>query len=207
MQDQRQRRRVGDLLPAFELETLAHGPLSVPSSGLIHLQFRRFAGCPVCNVQLRRFAQAHAELAAAGVLTVSFFYSTREAMLDYQHELPHPIVADPQRRWFSAFGVERSLWATAHPRTWATAIGGLLSGPTNPFEGGAQDGLPADFLIVGNVESEAEVQCQIVALHYGVAADDQWSVDEVLELARAHDRGQVPSAGTGRLVTLQAEGL
>jgi len=27
--------------------------------GLVHLQFRRFAGCPVCNLHLRSFASRH----------------------------------------------------------------------------------------------------------------------------------------------------
>ncbi len=186
MQVEEKRRRVGETLPAFELETLSHGRLSVPGTSLIHLQFRRFAGCPVCNVQLRRFAQAHANLADAGVLTVSLFYSSRDAMLEYQHELPHPIVADPERRLFDAFRVERSRWAAASPRAWATAAIGLVSGPSNPFEGGAQDGLPADFLIERADSAEGDHQARIVDLHYGSSADDQWSVDDVLELAYMH---------------------
>lgn len=181
-----ERRSVGEILPAFELETLAHGRLRVPGSKLIHLQFRRFAGCPVCNLRVRRFALGHAELSAAGVQTVSFFYSSREAMLEYQHELPHPVVADPERRFFDAFGVERSRWAAADPRAWATATFGLLSGPSNPFEGGAQDGLPADFLMARSEARGEEPQCQIVAVHYGSSIDDQWSVDDVLRLAQTH---------------------
>ncbi|WP_259464520.1 hypothetical protein [Streptomyces sp. TLI_171] len=31
----------------------------VPAGGLLHLQFRRFAGCPVCNLHLRSFAVRH----------------------------------------------------------------------------------------------------------------------------------------------------
>ncbi len=165
---------------------MAHGRFAVPGPDLVHLQFRRFAGCPVCNVHLRRFALAHADLSAAGVRTVSFFYSSQEAMLDYQHELPHPIVADPDRRFFDDFGVERSRWAAAHPRAWATALEGLLSGPTNPFEGEAQDGLPADFLIARSDARDARPQCEIVALHYGSSVDDQWSVEDLLGLAEVH---------------------
>lgn len=186
MSVQQKRRRVGEILPAFELETLAHGRLGVPAPGLIHLQFRRFSGCPVCNVQLRRFASAHTELSAAGVRTVSLFYSSRAAMLDYQHELPHPVVADEHRRFFDEFGVERSRWAAAHPRAWATATFGLLSGPSNPFEREAPDGLPADFLIERGESPQSGRGAQIVALHYGLFIDDQWSVDDVLRLAQEH---------------------
>lgn len=187
------RRRVGEILPAFELGTLAHGQLVVPGSKLIHLQFRRFAGCPVCNVHIRRFAEAHAELGAAGVQTVSLFYSSREAMLGYQHELPHPVVADQERHFFEAFSVERSRFSGVQPRAWATAIGGLLSGPSNPFESAAPDGLPADFLIAPSEARESEPRCQIVALHYGASIDDQWSVDDVLRLSKVHSFPRAPT--------------
>lgn len=187
------RRRVGEILPPFELETLAHGRLSVPGSKLLHLQFRRFAGCPVCNVHIRRFAAAHAELGAAGVQTVSLFYSSRETMLGYQHELPHPVVADQERHFFDAFLVERSRSFAVQPRVWATAIGGLLSGPSNPFEDAAPDGLPADFLIAPRDTRESEPCCQIMALHYGASIDDQWSVDEVLRLSKVHASPGVPT--------------
>src|SRR5690606_14450726 len=123
------------------------------------------------------------------VQTVSFFHSSREAMLEYQHDLPHPVVPDPRRRFFDAFGVERSKWAAASPRAWATATLGLLSGPSNPFEGGDQDGLPADFLMARSEAKEDEAQCQIVAVHYGSNVDDQWSVDDVLRLAQIHASG------------------
>lgn len=186
MQHLERRRSVGSIFPAFHLETLAHGSIRVPGPGLTHLQFRRFAGCPVCSVQVRRFALSHEELRAAQIRTVSLFHSPKEAMLPYQHELVHPVVADPARRLFNLFGVERSPFAMANPRAWATAIGGMLSGPTNPFERAPHDGLPADFLIASTGGPEEEANCQIVALHYGTSSDDQWSVDEVLEKARIH---------------------
>ncbi|MEE3918755.1 hypothetical protein V2I01_10735 [Micromonospora sp. BRA006-A] len=42
---------------------------------LIHLQFRRFAGCPVCNLHLRSIVRRHAEIEAAGVREVVLFHS------------------------------------------------------------------------------------------------------------------------------------
>lgn len=115
-------------------------------------------------------------------------YSSREAMLEYQQDLPHPVVADPARRFFDAFGVERSRWALADPRAWATATLGVLSGPSNPFEGSAQDGLPADFLLAESEEHAGGTGGQIVAAHYGAFIDDQWSVEDVLRLAEVHRR-------------------
>ena len=58
----------GDVIAPFHLDTLAHGRLGVPAAGLLHLQFRRFAGCPVCNLHLREFAERWDEISAAGVM-------------------------------------------------------------------------------------------------------------------------------------------
>jgi hypothetical protein len=111
------------------------------------------------------------------VLTVAFFHSSAEQMSPYQGQLPFPCVADPERRWYGLLGVERSLLAVAHPRVFGAALKGLVAAPSNPFVGGAdQTGLPADFLVDRNN--------LIVAARYGLHANDQWSVDEVLAAAR-----------------------
>jgi peroxiredoxin len=167
------RRSVGDRLAPFQLATLAHGTLSIPGPQLTHLQFRRFAGCPVCNLHLRSFAQGQARLAAAGVQTVAFFHSPAALMRPYQGDLPFATVPDPGRLWYQYFGVERSALAVAHPQVVWSALRGLVGAPSNPFAGGTdQTGLPADFLI--------DPQGTILALHYGKHADDQWSLDELL---------------------------
>lgn len=171
------RRSVGEFLDPFELSTLAHGTVRLPGTGFTHLQFRRFAGCPVCNLHLRRFAEGQAHLANAGVCTIAFFHSPAELMLPYQGALPFPTVPDPERRWYRHFGVERSMLAVAHPQVVWSALRGLVGAPSNPFAGGSdQTGLPADFLIdSGGV---------IVGTHYGQHADDQWSLDDVLAQAK-----------------------
>lgn len=53
------RRAVGEHLAPLELSSLAHGTIHVPGPKFTHLQFRRFAGCPVCNLHLRSFARGH----------------------------------------------------------------------------------------------------------------------------------------------------
>ena len=171
------RRLPGEHLPALRFESLHGDRLELPGANLVHLQFRRFAGCPVCNLHLQSFARSHDRLKEASILTVAFFHSTTQQMRAYQGSLPFPCVADPERRWYAYFGVERSLLAAAHPRVMVAAIKGLFTAPSNPFVGGTQQtGLPADFLI--------DRENAIVAAHYGSHANDQWSVDDVLELAR-----------------------
>lgn len=172
------RRSAGEQLPPLQFKTIQGATLQMPTTGLVHLQFRRFAGCPVCNLHLQTFTRAHQRLTHAGVLTVAFFHSTAEQMRPYQGQLPLPCVADPERRWYDLLGVERSIFAVAHPRVVGAALKGLVAAPSNPFVGGTdQTGLPADFLLDRNNV--------IVAAHYGSHANDQWSVDDVIALATA----------------------
>jgi peroxiredoxin len=171
---------IGTRLDSMTFETLSHGTLRVPSAGLIHLQFRRFAGCPVCNLHLKTFATGIARLERAGVTAVAFFHSSAKAMRPYQGDLPFPTVADPQRRWYRQFAVEQSLFAIVRPQVMWSAVKGLVTARSNPLAGGGgQTGLPADFLIGPDA--------RLLAVHYGQHADDQWSLDEVLGLAAAAD--------------------
>lgn len=176
MRNPNARRVVGERLAPFELSTLVHGTIEVPGQSFVHLQFRRFAGCPVCNLHLRRFAERYALLERAGVQSVAFFHSPAELMRPYQAALPFPCVPDPERRWYRHFGVERSAFAIVHPQVVWSALRGLMSAPSNPLAGGGdQTGLPADFLI--------DSAGTVAFAHYGEHADDQWSLDEVLARA------------------------
>jgi hypothetical protein len=43
----------GDIVGSQRFETISGEQVGIPDpSGLVHLQFRRFAGCPVCNLHL-----------------------------------------------------------------------------------------------------------------------------------------------------------
>src|SRR5690349_19239184 len=81
MKEAKLRRSAGETISPFSVSTLSHGTLSVPGDELIHLQFRRFAGCPVCNLHLRAFAKQVPQLEGAGVQTIAFFHSSAEAMM------------------------------------------------------------------------------------------------------------------------------
>lgn len=142
---------------------------------LVHLQFRRFAGCPVCKLHLRSIAQRHAELVAAGVLELAVFHSTEEVMRKYQQDLPFAAVADPGRRLYVEFGVEESLRSVLDPRAWGAIARGLMALGAGKEAGESTTGLPADFMVAPDG--------RVLARKYGVHADDHWSVDEILALA------------------------
>lgn len=177
---------VGDLVPPGEFATIHADRVSVPDPDcFVHLQFRRFAACPICNVHLRSVAVRHDEIIAAGVREVVVFHSSVEAMMPHQGRLPFAAIADPDRTLYARFGVESSPKANLHPRawtaplrwqSWAVVWQGLRAGGKLGLGGESMLGLPADFLI--------DTGGRIVAVHYGSHANDQWSVDDLLNLAR-----------------------
>lgn len=184
--DQTSRRlRTGANVPQRELQTIASARIIVPDpERRTHLQFRRFAGCPICNVHLRTVARRLAEIEAVGIREVAVFHSPAALMVPHQGRLPFAVVADPDRVLYQEFGVERSIRANLHPRawtaplrpqTWAVVASGLRAGATPGLHGDTTLGLPADFLIGPDGT--------VLAAHYGGHADDQWSVDDLLDLA------------------------
>jgi peroxiredoxin len=171
---------IGDSAPPFVAATLAGGRVAVPSrERVVHLQFRRFAGCPICNLHVRSFARRVDELGAAGIQEIVFFHSRPETMARYQADLPMDVVADPERAIYDQYGVSRSARLVLDPRAWPTYLRGVFARhPSSTFVGeGGHTGLPADFLI--------DRTGAITARKYGVHANDHWSVDHVLGLASA----------------------
>jgi hypothetical protein len=52
--------KAGPAFPALRARTIHDRELAIPDPGRwVHLQFRRFAGCPVCNLHLQAFARRH----------------------------------------------------------------------------------------------------------------------------------------------------
>ncbi|SCG57786.1 peroxiredoxin-like family protein [Micromonospora coxensis] len=190
----------GSTLTGRHLAPVVGAPVAVPAPDrLVHLQFRRFAGCPVCNLHLRSIVRRHAEIEAAGVREVVVFHSPADEVREHTDELPFAVVADPDKRLYREFGVESSRWSLLSPRAWlpivravARSSWGLLRGreraPSRTQDGGRL-GLPADFLIAPDG--------RVLAAKYGEHAYDQWSVDELLDLAGRHpDRLRTRSATT-----------
>ena len=192
------RLKPGVRVPARTLSTIKGEVVSLPDpGGLTHLQFRRFAGCPVCSLHLRSFVMRREEIAGAGVREVVLFHSSAAALRTYAGDLPLAVVADPDKRLYAEYGVEASSRALLNPRSWGVIARSvwaslveiiLRRAPTpsmNP-EGGRY-GLPADFLIGPDGA--------VLACRYGEHLDDNWSVDDLLALAEAaRPAGQAQAA-------------
>jgi peroxiredoxin len=174
---------VGDVLAAHQLSDIQDKLVRVPDPDrLVHLQFRRFAGCPICNLHMRSISGRHDEIVAAGVREVVVFHSSAEAMREFQADLPFTTIADPGKELYREFGVESSPKALLSPRAMLSAARGMKGHPMRAAAGRGEDhmGLPADFLIGPGG--------QVLAAKYGRHADDQWSVDELLDLAGGTSR-------------------
>ncbi|MFD5367401.1 peroxiredoxin-like family protein [Streptomyces sp. NPDC127103] len=176
----------GDLVPVRSLTPVTGPELTLPDPGrTTHVQFRRFAGCPVCNLHLRSVARRHDEIERAGIREVVFFHSPAEELREHVAHLPFAVVADPGKVLYTAFGVESHRRSLLDPRGWPAIAGGVLRDAWELLRGrgrlpagtqpGGRLGLPADFLITPDG--------RVAAVKYGEHVYDQWSVDELLALA------------------------
>ena len=180
--------RVGDAFPTLELTATSGQQVTIPdpAGDYIHLQLRRFAGCPICNLHLRSIVTRYDEIRSQRVREVVVFHSTAAELTKHEAELPFPLIADPERALYRRLGVERGLRSLLRPRALRAAMAGQTAalrhkstmrralGPVTPT--GGLLGLPADFLIAPDG--------RIAALKYGQHAYDQWTVDELLDHAR-----------------------
>ena len=173
------------------------GPVAIPDpTHLVHLQLRRFAGCPVCNLHLASIVRRHDEIAAAGVREVVVFHSSEADLRPYAARLPFAVIPDPDKQLYAELGAESSLRAILDPRAWPAILLGVarsLWRTLNRIErapglvpDGGRWGLPADFLI--------DRGGRVVACKYGAHADDQWSIDEIL----AHAQTEAQTRGMGQ---------
>ena len=174
---------IGSVIGRRTLVTTDSRPVQIPDpKNLIHLQFRRFAGCPFCSVHLRSFVNHHDKIAAAGIREVVVFRSTAVALRRHHADAPFAVIPDPGDRLYTEFGVGSGLRALLNPRALLMALPKVIRMlprlPGLPPWGKGALGLPADFLIA--------TDGRVLARKYAAHADDQWSLDELLALAHRH---------------------
>jgi len=184
----------GQRVPLRRIATISGETIDLADGRwLTHLQFRRFAGCPVCNLHLRSFVRRRDELKAV-LSEVIVFHSREEEIVAHEGEIPFHLVADPGRALYRAYGVEAGARALLNPRAWPAILRAIAVAlpdvtirrrPMPPLlPDGGRYGLPADLLV--------SPDGIVLAAHYGEHADDQWSVDHVLLLASRQDLKMLP---------------
>ena len=170
----------GQVLAEHKLATVTGDRVLIPDAErLVHLQFRRFAGCPICNLHLRSIIERHDEIATAGIREVAVFHSSEAELRAHHQSVPFALVADPDKHLYREFGVESAPRALLHPGAWLPVLRGVLrkGRPWRLDLHGGPLGLPAEFLI--------DPDGRVRACKYGTHAYDQWTVDELLALAKA----------------------
>jgi peroxiredoxin len=175
--------QAGEVLDRREQATIQGEPVQIPQpEGLTHLQFRRYSGCPICNLHLRSVTQRISEIEAAGVREVVVFHSDADTMRQFQGELPFPVISDPKKKLYAEFGVEKKMGplAAMNLKLLKAIPRAALRSPSKRKSIGIGEekfNNPADFLIAADGK--------VVAAKYGDHINDQWSVDELLERARS----------------------
>lgn len=115
------------------------------------LSFYRFSGCPFCNLRVHRLLQVLPELEADGLSVIAFFQSPAESILAEvgRQQPPFPIIADPEKEVYAAYGIERSGAAVARAavRRMSDAAAALAKGFVPSKANGELALIPADFLI------------------------------------------------------------
>jgi peroxiredoxin len=166
----------GDIVPASTLESVTGGPIELPDpSRLVHLQLRRFVDCPICNTHIAELRKRAREIEASGIKEVIVFHSSAKSIRSYQKDLPFALVGDPKKALYKQFGVKASLGFLS-VKSLAAAARGVGHGHFGLRLSGGPFGLPGEFLIAPSG--------QVKAAKYGTHAYDQWSVDELIALAK-----------------------
>ena len=167
------------MFPTTVMDAVTGEEINLPDpTRLVHLQFRRFVDCPICNTHIAEFRKRARDIEAAGIKEAIVFHSSPKSIRSYQRDVPFLMVGDPKKFFYKQFGVEASL-GFARPKALEAALRGIVHGHFGLRLAGGPLGLPADFLIAPSGS--------ICAVKYGAHAYDQWSVDELLILAKGVD--------------------
>ena len=151
----------------------------------VFIAFFRNVGCPFCNIRVHNLTKEYKEFQAQGLEMIFFFESPREVILRssfHQEISPVPVIADPKKVWYDAYGLEDSIgWKgkvanlTASP---GAALRAKLRGlPVHlPANGESNDTLPAEFLL--------DEDLVIRELHYSQHFADRMKLDAIREFAQ-----------------------
>lgn len=144
------------------------------------LKFYRFATCPVCNLHMHQFIQEYDKVTAEGLTTVVFYHSPGEKLAETRDvAAPFDLVADPDKRIFAKYGVERGLRGFVSPavmRAYAKALAAGYAPGLFTSDGGLT-GNPADFIV--------DESGRIALARYGKHYADSLDASDVVAAWRA----------------------
>jgi len=149
------------------------------------IAFFRHAGCPFCNLRVHSLQKHRSELEAKG-LEMIFFFESKEAVLmrsAFHTEIsPIPLISDPEKKWYSAYGLENSGYksAVSHLSSFVqTAYKALQVGvPVHMMaEGESIKTMPAEFLL--------QKDLLIEEVHYSQRLNDRMNIEKIISFAES----------------------
>lgn len=143
----------------------------------ILLSFYRYASCPLCNLRVSELIEKDDYFKEKGLELLAIFQSPKDKILEYvgKQNTPFPIIADPEQRLYSLYGVEVSgiglIRALFKPGKFKEALNkgfhtGTMEGPKSR--------IPADFLI-----DESGI---ILKAYYGKDIGDHMPIERIREV-------------------------
>ena len=147
------------------------------------LGFFRHAGCPFCNMRVHTLTKVHEELKQKG-LEMIFFFESPEKIIQrstfHQEVSPIPIISDPEKEIYNAYGIEESGWKSAV---------GHMTGFVQNFINAKRNGLPVHPMAAGEsistipAEFLLDENLNVKELHYSQKLTDRMSVNKIKAFA------------------------
>lgn len=146
--------------------------------------FFRHAGCPFCNLRVHNLMKVHEDLKEQGLEMIFFFESKKDIILRstfHQEISPIPLISDPEKQWYDAYGLESSglKSAVGHVTSFVgTAIQAKLKGlPMHPMaDGESINTIPAEFLL--------DESLIIRELHYSQRLTDRMKMEAIYDFVK-----------------------
>lgn len=104
--------------PTFKLTDVFERQVDLASykGKKVLIAFFRHAGCPFCNTRVHSLQKHYAALKAKRLEMIFFFESKKELLLKshfHKDISPIPLISDPDKVWYDAYGVESSALKSA----------------------------------------------------------------------------------------------
>lgn len=149
----------------------------------VFIGFFRHAGCPFCNIRVHALTKIHPELKAKGLEMIFFFESPEKVLLRstfHQEVSPIPLISDPEKKWYNAYGLESSGYksAVSHISTFVQTAFKARSLGVPMHMMAAEESIstmPAEFLL-----SEGLIVREV---HYAERLNDRMDLDKIRAFA------------------------
>jgi peroxiredoxin len=178
----------GATAPLFQAEDIFGDTIDLRAYAdtWVLLSFFRNAACAICNLRLHQLIQRYAHFRQRNLKLLSVFESPRESLVQYvgRQDAPFPIIADPDGRLYSLYGVEVSESKVAQtmqmPETQQTVQAAAAAGFVLTHEAGSNfNRMPADFLL--------EPGLRVRRAHYADYVMDHLPFEAIEQMLDSHD--------------------